>query len=84
MATVKKMDLLSFGWTFTNNKLIEYYRQYFSVVSVVKTKVGSVKGFKTASSFDYEYYSFQGIPYAKPPIGELRFKVSSKNISLTF
>lgn len=26
------------------------------------------------------YYSFKGIPYASPPIGDLRFKVNCKNL----
>lgn len=76
MTTVKRTDLISFAWAFTNTKIIEYYRQYFGVAIVVNTKKGPVKGFKTASSFDYQYYTFQGIPYAKPPTGDLRFKVS--------
>ncbi|KAJ9586490.1 hypothetical protein L9F63_019848, partial [Diploptera punctata] len=37
-------------------------------------KKGQLRG-KVASTFrGLDYYSFQGIPYAKPPIAELRFK----------
>jgi carboxylesterase type B len=36
---------------------------------------GQVKG-KTAENYlGGAYYSFLGIPYGKPPVGELRFKV---------
>lgn len=37
---------------------------------------GRLKG-KTA--FDYfgrKFYSFRGVPYAKPPVNDLRFKVN--------
>lgn len=43
---------------------------------VVTVREGKVKG-RIASDFDgNDFYSFQGIPYAKPPLGKLRFKVS--------
>ncbi|XP_052738801.1 juvenile hormone esterase isoform X2 [Bicyclus anynana] len=42
--------------------------------SEVKVEQGTLKG-KVCTAFDgTKYYSFEGIPYAKPPIGELRFK----------
>lgn len=44
---------------------------------IITTANGPVKGIKKTSTLgtsEYEYYSFQGIPYAKPPIGNLRFK----------
>lgn len=46
---------------------------------VADTVNGQVKGVKKLSCLDEEYISFQGIPFAKPPIGKLRFKVSAKN-----
>ncbi|KAJ9581582.1 hypothetical protein L9F63_023241, partial [Diploptera punctata] len=35
---------------------------------------GGLKGKKVTTKAGIPYYSFQGIPYAKPPIGSLRFK----------
>src|SRR2546427_9772909 len=37
--------------------------------TVVKTQAGLVKGFGA----DHEILEFLGIPYAKPPVGELRW-----------
>lgn len=75
MASLKFSEICSFAWSFTNGKLIEFYRHYFSEVITVVTKSGPVKGYKLPSSFDYHYINFFGIPYAKPPVGDLRFKV---------
>ncbi|XP_054283824.1 esterase B1-like [Macrosteles quadrilineatus] len=42
---------------------------------LIETKLGTLKGRTQTSAFDGEkYYSFRGIPYGKPPVGELRFK----------
>lgn len=44
---------------------------------IVETKNGQVRGIrKTTLLKNIPFYSFKGIPYAKPPIGELRFKVN--------
>lgn len=72
---LKLIDILAFAWTGIKLFLIECRRYYYREETVVETKSGLVKGFKIASSFDYSYFNFIGIPYAKPPIGELRFKV---------
>lgn len=40
---------------------------------IVSTTNGPVQGIQKKSSLGYDYYSFQKIPYAKPPVGELRF-----------
>nr|XP_036675220.1 esterase B1 [Drosophila suzukii] len=36
--------------------------------------LGQIKGVKRLSLYDDTYYSFEKIPFAKPPLGELRFK----------
>lgn len=45
---------------------------------VIQTTYGPVRGSKSASHLGEEVYSFRGIPYAKPPLGPLRFKVCFK------
>lgn len=73
--SIRVSDLFSFAWSYTSSRVVDYYRHYFSEVITVTTKSGQVKGYKIASSFDYNYVNFHGIPYAKPPVGDLRFKV---------
>nr|CAD7261814.1 unnamed protein product [Timema shepardi] len=41
---------------------------------VIRTEEGSVRGRTQTSVWGDTYYSFQGIPYAEPPVGNLRFK----------
>lgn len=52
-----------------------------TIVTVI-TNNGPVIGRKRANGENKEFYSFQGIPFAKPPIGELRFKVRCEGINL--
>lgn len=40
----------------------------------IQTRNGPILGIKKSSDYGYDYYSFQRIPYAKPPVGQLRFK----------
>jgi carboxylesterase type B len=42
---------------------------------IVKTEYGLVQGVLKQTVLGREYLSFQGIPYMKPPLGKLRFKV---------
>lgn len=43
---------------------------------VVKTNYGPVRGALNITLLDNRhYYSYKGIPFAKPPLGHLRFKV---------
>lgn len=41
----------------------------------VETKQGSLRGIIRTTESDRKFYSFRGIPYAKTPVGPLRFKV---------
>ena len=43
---------------------------------IIETPLGSVRGFETWSFENKLFYSFLGIPYAKPPVGTQRFNVS--------
>ncbi|KAH8243399.1 hypothetical protein KR032_007250 [Drosophila birchii] len=41
---------------------------------VVQTTHGKVRGTLLKGLYDDQFYAFDGIPYAKPPLGALRFK----------
>lgn len=44
---------------------------------IAKIRNGSLRGKLLESRNGRKIYSFTGIPYAKPPLGELRFEVRS-------
>lgn len=41
----------------------------------VQVKEGILQGQVVSNPYGCPFYSFKGIPYAEPPIGDLRFKV---------
>lgn len=47
---------------------------------IVRVTQGSLRGQKVKTPAGATYYSFHAIPYAKPPVGPLRFKVSPYRI----
>lgn len=43
---------------------------------IVQIKHGKLKGKVSKTSNDHQFYTFKGVPYAKPPVGELRFSIT--------
>ncbi|KAJ8920752.1 hypothetical protein NQ315_004892 [Exocentrus adspersus] len=73
-----KIDIIRMLWIFF---LLNFY--VISVVGFLKlvtpvfdTVYGQVYGTVEWARYGRQYYSFRGIPYAKPPINDLRFKAS--------
>lgn len=50
--------------------------------SIVQTQEGLIKGFVEKSRRGKTIYRFLGVPYAEPPVGELRFKVINEYFQL--
>ena len=51
----------------------------------VNLSKGKLRGARLDYDFGQYYYAFKGIPYARPPVKELRFKVkTSFYLSLVF
>jgi carboxylesterase type B len=42
---------------------------------LVKTTLGELEGVWQTSAKGLQYAAFMGIPYAQPPVGDLRFEV---------
>ncbi|XP_062123471.1 esterase B1-like [Drosophila sulfurigaster albostrigata] len=57
---------------------IQQYRQTTNETVIADTEYGKVRGVKRLSTYDVPYFSFEGIPYAQPPIGELRFRAPQR------
>lgn len=58
---------------------ILYFANKIDGSLVVNTNSGKLEGREVPSILQNEkYYAFAGIPYAKPPVGALRFMVSEK------
>lgn len=55
---------------------LSHYIANMSPEPIVTIKQGVLKGQTEKTKSGVEFNSFLGIPYAQPPIGELRFKVS--------
>lgn len=41
---------------------------------IVNTEYGPIKGDVRLSTLGRKYFNFQGVPYAKAPLGQLRFR----------
>ena len=55
---------------------IAYYTVQVEYGEIVKCKRGSVQGIIQTSRDGRKYHSWLGVPYARPPVGDLRFAVS--------
>lgn len=42
----------------------------------VKTPLGGIKGYYKVSQYGRLYAAYEGVPYARPPVGKLRFEVT--------
>uniref|UniRef100_A0A1A9W1E4 carboxylesterase n=1 Tax=Glossina brevipalpis TaxID=37001 RepID=A0A1A9W1E4_9MUSC len=71
--TLSVFDVIKLGSKFISHRLKQCYLTT-NEYEIINTNYGRVKGVKRKTIYDQFYYAFEGIPYAKPPIGELRFR----------
>lgn len=50
----------------------------------VETSLGGIRGSYQTSYSGKTFAAFEGVPYARPPIGSLRFEVSYQNFIQVF
>ena len=48
-------------------------------VPKVKIPLGGIRGYYKISENGRQFEAYEGIPYASPPVGKLRFKVCNLN-----
>ncbi|SPP84094.1 esterase B1 [Drosophila guanche] len=67
-------DLLKMGTKLVGHKIVQY-RLATKQTKVISTRNGQLKGLRRKTLYDEElYYAFEGIPFAQPPVRELRFR----------
>lgn len=75
---------VQFSWCFLL-LLIEISADDKKAYKIVETENGSIRGIRMNTLLQKrDYFSFRGIRYAEPPVGELRFKVNLICLSKTF
>lgn len=68
-------NLCPFGLFRAIGHKVTQYRLSTGKTKELSTKYGQLKGQQRRTFYDGEtYYSFEGIPFAQPPVGELRFR----------
>lgn len=61
--------------------LVQIFSVFANDFPIVHTNLGDIRGNVAKTFLDKrDFYSFRGIRYAQPPVGELRFKVSMEQI----
>ncbi|KAL9889116.1 esterase B1-like isoform 1-T1 [Glossina fuscipes fuscipes] len=73
MSNLTVWDMLKYTFKALNYKL-QQHRLNTGATVVLKTLTGPVKGAKRLTVWGKSYYSFEGIPFAEPPVGDLRFR----------
>jgi hypothetical protein len=68
-------QLLRINADYTAGSIKSYKHVDMAETYIVRVAQGKLRGGRVTTNTGTPYYSFQGIPYAKPPVGELRFKV---------
>lgn len=58
--------------------LLKLFACSLEVSPIIEYEQGTVVGRFDTDRMGKQFYSFQGIPYAKPPVANLRFKVRKK------
>ncbi|EDW14175.2 esterase B1 [Drosophila mojavensis] len=73
MSSMAAFDQIKIGLKMVDFK-VQQRRYRTSEKTVVSTTYGPIKGVKRKSIYGQSYFSFERIPFAKPPLGELRYK----------
>ncbi|XP_013117809.2 esterase B1 [Stomoxys calcitrans] len=73
MSHISLWDMVKYTVRGLDYKL-EQYRLSTGATITTKIAKGQIKGTKRMSVWGNSYYSFEGIPFAKPPLGDLRFR----------
>ncbi|XP_065360661.1 esterase B1 [Calliphora vicina] len=73
MGTMPTLEQIKLGFKMVDFK-VQQRRYRSKEKTIVSTIYGPVKGVKRKSIYGDVFFSFEKIPFAKPPIGELRYK----------